>query len=204
MKILINNQEQENIKAIQVNDYFVIVNIQLPTKNLTNKNVYSYRYKNVIKFGQVENSYYNECNEIIATIKRRIDSTIPLIIFKEQSVEELANIGSYHDKKSDDLYKEGFVEGYNLAKSSDKKYTERDIINAVETLSTGFYSNGDRCCLSINEYIESLNQPKLPDVINLEMKMSKDYVDDQDAYGYDIYKLKTTSTSEGEIIEITI
>jgi hypothetical protein len=63
------------------------------------------------------------------------------------------------------------------------------------------------------DIIQSLNQPKLPDVINLEMEEvpfvkvsweTDEMFEERKKNGDKILKLKTTSTKEGEIIEIKI
>ena len=220
MKILINNKEQnpETIKAIQVDDYLVFVN-DYTNINFNSFWIYINKLSGFIDIVSTKNSlpkswferlhdksqYFN----IVASTKR-IDKSIPLIFFKEQTVEELAEINSscienVHQKIQ---FKVGFITGFVLAKYSGNKYNEDDLKNAIKMakgIGTGAY-----IIPSENTIIQSLNQPKLPDVINLEMD---EYCCDGDKITElcnsmnctkSKFKLKTTSTPEGEIIEITI
>jgi hypothetical protein len=230
MKILINNQEQDNIKAIQVDDYWIVVD----TKDFSyqkNKCVYSanggigfldkeneqaYIIKNSISERCYDFSYTDTWYKIIASTKF-IDKSIPVIKFVEYTTEELAeqiikSMGWNWENTESSARR---VAEYcaKQAKSSDKKYTEEDILiirnKLVDILPTGNVEAWD-LIQAISEYtkwfdefIQSLNQPKLPDVINLEM-VEVPYKENckRGETNFNISKLKTTSTPEGEIIEI--
>ena len=195
MKILINNQEQDNIKAIQIDDYFVIVDTKANTfKNcirVTSNNNLNWRPKIVKDIGynlgyntlKGEPFFYENTNfyNIIASTKR-IDSTIPLIVFKEQNVEELAEnyvLELIESKAIKDYEKswmrEVFKYIYNQAKSSDKKYIEKDILDVIQFTKDLSYMNGTKpqylfSNKDILSRFQSLNQTKLPDVINLQVE----------------------------------
>ena len=140
-------------------------------------------------------SYKDENGKIWCTTKR-IDSKIPLIVFKEQTVEELAIEYSKMYATENKKAELGYVSGYNTARSSDKKYTEENIETAfLEGMFTEDSSKTVNECIEF--LIQKLNQPNLPDVINLEME------EIELIYDY-AQRLKTTSTPEGEIIEITV
>ena len=215
MKILINEQKQENIKAIQINDYFVIVDIKAEIKI----DDFYINSKTVLKCSEVEKR--NSCYKIIASTKR-IDSSIPLIVFKEQTVDELAKFKYLMEESNSTMNmittekRKSYVEGYNKAISSDKKYTEEDILNAIQFTKNLSYMDGTKpqylfSSSDILSQFQSLNQPKLPDVINLEMEEIKGIIIDgiseesiKNAIDISVNILKTTSTLDGEIIEITI
>ena len=192
MKILINNKEQENIKDIQVDDYFVIIDVKAKIEQL---NYALFNNKQIVQcikcvLGNYtwsesligNNHSHSLFNKIIASTKR-IDSTIPLIVFKEQTVKELVKnyITNFVPKYSSDnggSVKRAFIEGYNQAKSSDKKYTEEDVLKIVKFVEL-YQTDGSKFLFSkkgttpteeLNKFIESLNQPKLPDVINLQVE----------------------------------
>jgi hypothetical protein len=206
MKILINNKEQDTIKAIQVDDYWVVVDTK-DTYYQKNKFVYSlnggigfldrdneksYVIKNNTSDICYEFTYTDSWYKIIASTKF-IDKSIPVIKFVEKSVNELAkeyqNSWGKFEKTEESYY--AFIEGFNQAKSSDKKYTEKQledaIIMAFDISEFGIFRiSRDKYK---NRIIQSINESKLPDVINLEMEDSK---------------LKTKSTPEGEVIEIKV
>ena len=217
MRILINSQKQENIKAIQVNDYFVIVDLKAEINSkMISQNLTQY-YKQ------------NDCHYKIIASTKTINSKIPLIVFKEQSVEELAenyanehleifdHCGIYYNDRQ--VIENAVLYGYNQAKSSNKKYTEEDILKIVKFVEL-YQTDGSKSLFSkkgttpteeLNKFIESLNQPKLPDVFNLEIEKIKGIIIDgiseesiKNAINITVNKLKTTSTPNGEIIEITI
>ena len=169
-------------------------------------------------------SYKDENGKIWCTTKR-IDSTIPLIVFKEQTVEELAidilnkeNMWSHlfifgNPKKPYPTNFERDLDrvmlGLYQAKSSDKKYTEEqvfDFLNNEDNYTEGELGNSCIDVITLKNYFKSLNQLKIPDVINLEMKQRfiDSFTKDRVRRFYEDWKLKTTSTPEGEIIEITI
>ena len=218
MKILINNQEQENIKAIQVDDYFVIVDTKAEIKNNDYYHIPVIKGNSISKYN--EEKHFNEqpcislanlkATKIIASTER-IDSTIPLIAFRELSLDNLAKESTNNQKFANGLHEKLVAEiyykrSYSKAKSSDKKYTEQDILNVIQFTKNLSYINGSKpqYLFSNNDVLsqfQSLNQPKLPDVINLRTEWTVSHTDS--SLNLD-YKLKTTSTPDGEIVEITI
>ena len=66
----------QEFNVIPFEDYAVIVDKNHLTEMPKNIYVYSIRYKNVIRFAEVENSYEDECYEIIATIDKRLSKEI--------------------------------------------------------------------------------------------------------------------------------
>ena len=106
-------------------------------------------------------------------------------------------------------YKSGMFE----ARTGTKKYTEEDVLKIVKFVEL-YQTDGSKFLFSkkgttpteeLNKFIESLNQPKLPDVINLQVECGEirqcECINNSNCLKP---KLKTTSTPEGEIIEITI
>lgn len=259
LQITINNKEQDNIKAIQVDDYLVIVDKRSKLKKedyvcsvlygigkVTSDNHENYKGEfpllaeflnkpNYFIPYNIDGSYCNDGKKIykndcfkIITSTKRIDKSIPLIIFKEKSVDfNFAFNELYPDWDSKDVieYREqeeckAYIKGYNQVKSSDKKYTEEDILKAIE-LARDIKDEGEVFtaedivgCTEICTYdwkfnmddeniINSLNQPKLPKTINLEFERTR-YPKGDDGWE-DVYRLKTTiSTEEGDEIHITI
>ena len=208
-----------DLKAIQVDDYWVIVD-----KNAI-INSGDYIYHNLLKGGCVITSKYSNPNttakKIIASTKF-IDKSIPVIKFVEQSVEELAR-DSYNQNKlqadspiESGTYKCGFIRGYNQVKSSDKKYTLADMEAAACFGKILEKFKDDEFKLSDNEewkgFLESLNQPKLPDIIHLEFEEISDIADEWQISdktmammnNRPLYKLKTITTEQGEEIHINI
>ena len=234
MKILINNKEQdaETIKTIQVDDYWVIVDKSL--KPVFKEYYYKYENSKVhLHQDSIPKYHYLKAVKIIASTKR-IDKSIPLIVFKEQSVEELANTANgylFNNPKSLNpsgskalAFDEGFKVGYTKAKSSDKKWNNEDMIHlftwALEnapsaTSHTKMISDKEYRNFVMNSLFnkyKALNEPKLPDVINLEMEdcgtldakcIGIRTVNSIDTFDIG-YKLKTISTPEGDEIHITI
>ena len=202
MKILINNQEQENIKAIKVDDYFVIVDLTAPLGNIIHEDISGI-------FSPYETGDFVENPKCIIASTKRIDSAIPLIVFKEQTVEELVekeiiSMGGINRQNTLlNYFRGGFIKGYNQAKSSDKNYTEEDMEAAVCFGKTLERFKDDEFKDSDDEewsgFLHDLNQLKLPDVINLRTEWDISHTERTLDY-----KLITTSTPEGEIIEITI
>jgi hypothetical protein len=224
MKILINGKEQDYIKAIQVNDYLVVVD----TKAEIKENDFVYYKSKIFAILRGDNELFHLADKIIASTKF-IDKSIPVIKFIKQSVEDfnLENAQKFAEKYFDDLKKKypqggqikidnilsvlkvGVECGYKFGKkyqgkSSDKKYTEKDIVLAMQAMNAYCeymqndyieYNFGVKNSDSlnneqfINEFIKFLNRQKIPNVINLEIEGSK---------------LKTKSTPEGEVIEIKI
>jgi hypothetical protein len=208
MEILINNIKQDNIRAIKLYDYFVVVD----TKAEIKENDFVYYKSKIFAILRGDNELFNLANKIIASTKF-IDKTIPVIKFIEQSVEDfnLENSQKFAEKYFDNLKKKypqggqikidnilsvlkvGVECGYKFgkkyqAKSSDKKYTEEEAKIIWKAGQEYWKTSGNS--ITFEELTEKLkNQSKLPDVINLEM---------------DGEKLKTKSTPEGEVIEIKI
>jgi hypothetical protein len=196
MKILINNKEQENIKAIKIDDYWIVID----TKAEIKENDFCTSDKNIIDIGKIHNQYtifnpktkddlekLKSCWKIIASTKF-IDKSIPVIKFVECTVEELAEMYA-ESKSSSIIFKEthirDFIAGYMADKSSDKKYTEEDIRLAMKAMNSYKsdmqeefieYNFGVKNSDSLNvdefidEFIKCLNQTKFPEVINLEME----------------------------------
>jgi len=52
-------------ELIKTNEYLLVVEKEHLVDMPSNLNVYSMRYRNVIRFSEVENSYLNECFEIL-------------------------------------------------------------------------------------------------------------------------------------------
>ena len=208
MKILINGEEKENIKAIQIDGYFVIVDSKV---NINVKDwVIEYQkndFEGELHFINTEYAIDDNIQHKIIASTKRIDAIIPLIVFKEQTVEEYINIllnDSFVSWNDDETkgYKTACISilKNNQAKYSDKKYTEAnvfDFLNNEDNYTEGELGNSCIDVKTLKNYFKSLNQPKIPDVINLEME------EIELIYDY-AQRLKTTSTPEGEIIEITI
>jgi hypothetical protein len=209
--VSVNGEIVENLKTVKVKDYWIIIN--------------------------TEDNY----QKIIASTKF-IDKSIPVIKFIEQSVEDfnLENSQKFAEKYFDNLKKKypqggqikidnilsvlkvGVECGYKFgkkyqAKSSDKKYTEEDLKNAFKFHAYSLIRqrplNDEQLDKQFKQFIQSLNQPKLPDVINLEteeipiVKVSwetDEMFKQRKNNGEKIFKLKTKSTPEGEVIEIKI
>jgi hypothetical protein len=96
---------------------------------------------------------------------------VPLIVL-EYEVTKLSEIGGYHDKLSDDLYKEGFHQ-YN----SKYKYTEEDLKNAIELARPQYFQDkngntiyGETYLEEDHKIIEILNKPK-----TIEFEIERDY-----------------------------
>lgn len=222
-----------DLKAIQVDDYWIIVDTNA---EINNNDYFNDKYSNSEVFKMVSKnptksvmSFFNpheitDINKIIASTKF-IDKSIPVIKFVEQSIEELAEEW-YKQKHPEFNINErsvkGFIEGYNKAKSSDKKYTEGDIKSAFrcgwasreenKTPDLPYLHNdsswGER---DLENHVQSLNQSKLPETIHLEFekesysdrfKNDKSPIGNPETWGKR-YKLKTTiSTEEGSEIII--
>jgi oligoribonuclease NrnB/cAMP/cGMP phosphodiesterase (DHH superfamily) len=206
--VSVNGEIVENLKTVKVKDYWIIIN--------------------------TEDNY----QKIIASTKF-IDKSIPVIKFIEQSVEDfnLENSQKFAEKYFDNLKKKypqggqikidnilsvlkvGVECGYKFgkkyqAKSSDKKYTEKQLEDAITIafdISEYGIFNSERDKYK-NKIIQSLNQSKLPDVINLEAEEYCQLLKSKNTslclrcqfLHPECYKLKTKSTPEGEIIEIKI
>jgi hypothetical protein len=186
--VCVNGKTVDSLKPIKikVDDYWIIVD---KSNRLKSNYYYDIKY-NVI----LNNSFINSSNGDIAYIiasTKFIDKSIPVIKFVEQSVEEIAlTLYPIELHNSIDINKqkrENFVKYNKFSKS----YTEEDLENAItmafDIAEYGIF-NSERDKYK-NKIIQSLNQPKLPDVINLEM---------------DGGKLRTKPTPEGEVIEIKI
>jgi hypothetical protein len=202
--VSVNGVIVDNLKPIKVDDYWLVFD----TKAEIKENDFCTSDKNIIDIGKIHNQYIifnpktkdgleklKSCWKIIAST-RLIDKSIPVIKFVEESVEE------------------------NAAKYSDKKFTELDIIiirnKLVDILPTGNVDAWDLIQAILeytkwfDEFTKSLNRPKLPDVINLEMEeipiCCKLYINcNSNCTISELdYKLKTKSTLEGEVIEIKI
>jgi hypothetical protein len=235
MKILINGKEQDNIKAIQVDDYWVIVDTK-DTYYQKNKFVYSlnggigfldreneksYIIKNNTSESCYEFIYTDSWCRIIASTKF-IDKSIPVIKFVEQSVKTIEEIFEPFILDNGDTYCHNtpfLIKQLNQAKSSDKKYTEEDVRKAImlaqETIYVDLKSDEINHRYNPHEVlniIQSLNQPKLPSVINLEMEEYCQLLKSKNTslcsrcqfLHPECYKLKTKPIPEGEIIEIKI
>jgi len=98
------------------------------------------------------------------------------MIIVEDEVERLANINGYHDQPSDDLYKEGFFDGY-YASQQKGVYSEEDLINLVAFICNKEDGNditisesGEMPSLIVKQFIQSLNQEYI------ELEMDCDYL----------------------------
>jgi hypothetical protein len=100
---------------------------------------------------------------------------------------------------------------YNQAKSSDKKYTEEEAKIIWKGGQEYWKTSGNS--ITFEELTEKLkNQPKLPDVINLQMECTKNGIKEEgsscslnnNCFYPNCLIIKTTLTSEGEVIEIKI
>ena len=252
MKILVNNKEQDAIKAIQVDDYWVIVNTKLAPKYLDwclnnhALNSSSSKYKAIeqcsknAELNWAANMSYNSgktflrdnYHKIIASTKH-IEG-IPLIVFKERSVEELAidylwKYWSYmqcpksvfiNNPNEPIEFKrqfDSFIDGYNQAKSSDKKWSDEDVLSILYDYDNVDWSKREhkQSIIMLREWLQeklqSLNQSKLPDILNLEMEEVCKYegacIKNEcltHPCSEKILKLKTISTPEGDKIYITI
>lgn len=245
LQITINNKEQDNIKAIQVDDYLVIVDKRSKLKKedyvcsvlygigkVTSDNHENYKgeFPLLAEFLNKPNYfipynidgsycndgkkiYKNDCFKIIASTKR-IDKSIPLIVFKEKSVEDklIKHLENNHIEASENRIRVIMDFVNNQAKSSNKKYIEEavrlmqkfiDKVESGKARSKETYSD-------FKEFINSLNQLKLPETINLEFEVvySEETLASNGGFSLktdSIYKLKTTiSTEEGDEIHITI
>jgi hypothetical protein len=186
--VCVNGKIVDSLKPIKVkvDDYWIIVD---KSNRLKSNYYYDIKY-NVI----LNNSFINSSNGDIAYIiasTKLIDKSIPVIKFVEQSVEEIAlTLYPIELHNSIDINKqkrENFIKHNKFSKS----YTEEDLENAITMafdIAEYRIFNSERDKYK-NKIIQSLNQPKLPDVINLEM---------------DGGKLRTKPTPEGEVIEVKI
>jgi hypothetical protein len=59
-------KEYSNIVITKSNTYLLVLDSKHLVEFPRDKKVYSIRYKDIINFGETENSYLNECYEIIA------------------------------------------------------------------------------------------------------------------------------------------
>jgi hypothetical protein len=188
--VCVNGKTVDSLKPIKVkvDDYWVIVD---KSNRLKSNYYYDIKY-NVI----LNNSFINSSNGDIAYIiasTKFIDKSIPVVKFVEQSVEEIAlTLYPIELHNSIDINKqkrENFVKYNKFSKS----YTEEDLFKAFRFYAFSSTSqqpyNEKELEEEFNKFIQSLNQPKLPDVINLEI---------------DGGKLRTKPTPEGEVIEVKI
>lgn len=72
-----------------------------------------------------DNESYMEFLKVILSINFSLDKEIPMVTVEDE-VERLANINGYHDQPSDDLYKEGFFDGY-YASQQKGVYSEEEL-----------------------------------------------------------------------------
>lgn len=136
---------------INTGKYLIIVD-----KNLVNMpkniNVYSVRYRDVIRFGEVENSYSNECYEIL--------SHLPLNHSPILEGVDLLPFLSFHIH--------GIASNGNVL-----KYSEEDIRKIVGAVAYDVRENGYGACSVANHYasvwvkgnqklLQSFSSPKIP------------------------------------------
>jgi len=93
---------------------------------------------------------------------------------QEDDVEKIADVlkvgSTYRDYEH--LVKRGIIIGYNKAKET-YKYTEEDLINAYERGMNNIDSDGchiDQPSDDFNDFIQHLQQPKLPKYFECEME----------------------------------
>jgi hypothetical protein len=147
-----------------------------------NINVYSRRYKEVIKFAEVENSYLTECHNIIGHLP--LNNT-PLLegvmllpkIVVEDDVEKLAleihPILMEDDWDKNKQYRDEWIAGY---KAATKVYSQRDLDKAIDwALEMG--RKGKVTSKDIDEFIQSLKHPKSPKYFYAETE-EVSYADD--------------------------
>lgn len=108
------------------------------------------------------------------------------------------------EKMADEVYGDsmvgkGFwVEGFKAAQSlNEKKWTDDDMIDFQNFISS--YPNRElKRGLTLPYYLEKFKQSRKPKEYLVEVEMEwggKEYVDEQDAYGYDIKRPKITNNT---------
>ena len=141
--------------------------------------------------------------KVIATINFSLDKDIPMVTVEDE-VERLANINGYHDQPSDDLYKEGFFDGY-YASQQKGVYSEDDLIAFGKSC---FYKGYDKsenddanCFTAWREEALGLISDLKQEYIELEME---DYLTEELALkgNFQNFRIKTNRV-DGQLISYT-
>jgi hypothetical protein len=117
----------------------IAINKNSLTEMPDNINVFSFRYKNIIKFGEVENSYLSECRKIVASTFF-IDKDIPMWE-NENKNEKIKKLASFYSNNlpanfTDYTYENGVIYGFTegCKKNIENLYTKKDLINAQQAI----------------------------------------------------------------------
>jgi hypothetical protein len=214
--VSVNGEIVENLKPIKVDNYWVVVDIKAEILAKDFILFWSGQNYHILQLKDNELPYNHTGSgfKIIASTKF-IDKYIPVIKFVEESVEEIAltlyPIELHNSIDINKVKRENFIKYNKFSKSYTEEDLENAIIMAFDIAEYGIL-NFERDKYK-NKIIQSLNQPKLPDVINLEMEEipfvqvsweTDEMFELRKKYGEKILKLKTKSTLEGEVIEIKI
>lgn len=95
-------KEYSNIVITKSNSYLLVLESKSLFQMPKNKKVYSVRYKDIINFGETENSYLNECYEIIA--HRPLEASKTLENIKLTPGLEL---NKYNESQAKEIWKAG-------------------------------------------------------------------------------------------------
>lgn len=110
--------------VITKSNYLLILSRKHILKFPENKKVYSIRYKDIINFGETENSYYNECYEIIAH-RPLGDSKVLENINLTPNLE----FNKYNESQAKEIWKAG----QDYWKTSGKSITFEELTEKMET-----------------------------------------------------------------------
>lgn len=137
--------------------------------------------KKIIAHLPLNGAPYLEGVDVLPEIEDEVDSLSHKWVFETNS-----HNWSNNDDSAGDNYG-SFKAGYNKAKEI-YKYTEKDIKKAIRFgFDVGFCSNSDnkskRLGLSEGEFIQSLNQPKIPVAFECEIDITKHNMQFQTKYG---------------------
>jgi hypothetical protein len=116
--------------------------------------------------------------------------------------DELWKKPNYRNNNPPYLYNLGVKDGYNKAKEK-YKYTEEDLRKCWKACLDFNKPAGSDSGINLEDFIQSLQQPKYP--IGFECEMEKDfrYNDDGEKIGlpiHDTNKPKTTNNSQGQTV----
>jgi hypothetical protein len=136
--VSVNGKISKSLKPIKIDNFWVVIDTKANIKSsdlILNKTDNS--ICNIQLLPNTNLKKLKKYNKIIASTKF-IDKCLPIIKFIEYTVEELATNHVEKNKNNFETWKEkehtriGFIAGNNAAKSSDKKYTEKDLRKAIK------------------------------------------------------------------------
>lgn len=196
----VTNNLSLHLKAIQVDDYWVIVDTNAEIKSMDY--FIDLKYNTVMKYF-VEGNLLNSSTKIIASINKRIDKSIPVIRFVKKDLDYWKS-NAEEDYMSVPISVLRYITELEQAKSSDKKYTEEDIRKT--------YESGQNNILGQDVFVNRLNQSKLPETIHLEFESlckqtgveCSSELNKNCQHICSEFKLKTTKTEQGSEIIINI